>query len=198
MKSHADGQCPLSTSGLHMIIDGMIVIAHKQSKRYLQKKQRLFSRITTMKTSIDISSADLAAHAEALVKLTSEKALLPEENDALKRRVAWFENQLFGQKSEKRPQIDAAQLSLLGDTSAPITEPEGENEHITYIRKQNQKQRPDDCVNDNGLRSSDKVPVKIITIIPDELKGHDADLYEVIGTKSTFRLSQRPASFVVL
>ena len=29
-------------------------------------------------------------------------------------------------------------------------------------------------------------------------QGEDADLYEVIGTKSTFRLSQRPASFVVL
>jgi hypothetical protein len=41
-----------------------------------------------MKTSTDISSADLAAQAEALVKLTSEKALLQEENDALKRRVA--------------------------------------------------------------------------------------------------------------
>ncbi len=151
-----------------------------------------------MKTSTDISSADLAAQAEALVKLTSEKALLQEENDALKRRVAWFENQLFGQKTEKRPQVDAAQLSLLGDDSAPITEPEGDNEQITYTRKQNQKQRPDDCVNDSGLRFSDKVPVKIITIIPDELKGEDADLYEVIGTKSTFRLSQRPASFVVL
>jgi hypothetical protein len=149
-----------------------------------------------MNKSPDIKSADLATQAEALVKLTSEKALLQEENDALKRRVAWFENQLFGQKSEKRPQIDAidaAQLSLLGDDSAPITEPEGDNEQITYTRKQNQKQRPDDCVNDSGLRFSDKVPVKIITIIPDELKGEDADLYEVIGTKSTFRLSQRPA-----
>ena len=104
-----------------------------------------------MKTSTDISSADLAAQAEALVKLTSEKALLQEENDELKRRVAWFENQLFGQKSEKRPQVDAAQLSLLGDDSAPITEPEGDNEQITYTRKQNQKQRPDDCVNDSCL-----------------------------------------------
>ncbi len=67
-----------------------------------------------MKTSTDISSADLAAQAEALVKLTSEKALLQEENDALKRRVAWFENQLFGQKTEKRPQIDAAQFEFIG------------------------------------------------------------------------------------
>jgi hypothetical protein len=84
----------------------------------------------------------------------------------------------------------------LGDDSAPIAEPEGEKEHISYTRKKNQKQRPDDCV--NGLRFSDQVPVKIITIIPDELKGEDVAQYEMIGTKSTFRLSQRPASFVVL
>jgi hypothetical protein len=51
-----------------------------------------------MKTRTDISPADIAAQAEALVKLTSEKALLQEENDALKRWVAWFENKLFGQK----------------------------------------------------------------------------------------------------
>jgi len=39
VKSHADGQCALSTGGLQMIVDGITVIAHKQSKRYLQKKQ---------------------------------------------------------------------------------------------------------------------------------------------------------------
>lgn len=40
--------------------------------------------------------------------------------------------------------------------------------------------------------------MKVIPLIPDELKGDDADQYEVVGTKSTYRLSQRPASYVVL
>jgi len=39
VKSHVDGQCALSTGGLQMIIDGITVITHKQSKRYLQQKQ---------------------------------------------------------------------------------------------------------------------------------------------------------------
>lgn len=39
VKSHVDGQCPLSTCGLHMIIDGITVLTHKQSKRYLHQKQ---------------------------------------------------------------------------------------------------------------------------------------------------------------
>ena len=39
VKSHVDGQCAISTGGLQMIIDGITVITHKQSKRYLQQKQ---------------------------------------------------------------------------------------------------------------------------------------------------------------
>ena len=39
VKPHAAGQQLLSSSGLQMIIDGITVIAHKQSKRYLQQKQ---------------------------------------------------------------------------------------------------------------------------------------------------------------
>ncbi|MFN3711931.1 MAG: IS66 family transposase, partial [Alishewanella aestuarii] len=115
----------------------------------------------------------------------------------IKQRLAWFEKQLFGQKSEKRSLELGMQLSLLGDMVPPLAKPEGETEQITYTRRKG-KQRPDDCVNDSGLRFNDNVPVKIITLVPDELKGDDADQYEVIGVKSTFRLAQRPASFEVL
>ena len=134
-----------------------------------------------------------------LADIASENARLNQENEALKRRVAWFEKQLFGQKSEKRQSIDnALQLGLLGDIKAPQTEPEGESTTVTYQRGKGKKIRPDDCVNDSGLRFGEHVPVKVITQTPDELTGADADQYEVIGTKSTFRLAQRPASYVVL
>jgi len=89
---------------------------------------------------------------------SDEVAALREENAALKHRVAWFERQLFGQKSEKRPVNNLLQASLLGEP-APAIEPEGETVTVSYSRR---KQRPDDCVNDSGLRFSDKVPVQII------------------------------------
>lgn len=60
--------------------------------------------------------------------------MLQEKVEEFKRRVAWFEKQLFGQKSEKRRDIDITQLSLLGDFSVPVTAPEGEKEHISYTR----------------------------------------------------------------
>ena len=130
-------------------------------------------------------------------ELQAQYAKMTQSFAGIKQRLAWFEKQLFGQKSEKRALELGMQLSLLGDMVPALTQPEGETEYTTYTRRKG-KQRPDDCVNDSGLRFNDNVPVKVITLIPDELKGEDADKYEVIGVKSTFRLAQRPASFEVL
>ena len=55
-----------------------------------------------------------------------------------------------------------------------------------------------DCVTDAGLRFSDDVLVETRYLMPLELKGPDADQYEIIGTKTTCRLAQRPASYVVI
>lgn len=116
---------------------------------------------------------------------------------ALRNRVQWFEKQLFGQKSEKRHIDNPQQISLLGEPPSP-TPSEGEKETITYQRGKAKKQRPDGCVNDSGLRFNDQVPVELIQVTPPELTGPDADQYEVIATKTVYRLAQRPASYVVL
>ena len=141
-------------------------------------------------TDDDLTVAELAA-------LNAENSLLREENAALRQRVEWFERQLFGQKSEKRPADNPHQPSLLGAVP-PATPAEGEQVTITYQRGKAPKRRPDDCVNDAGLRFNGEVPVEVITLPAPELEGPDADQYEVIGTKSTFRLAQLPASYVVL
>ncbi len=141
-------------------------------------------------TDDDLTVAELAA-------LNAENSLLREENAALRQRVEWFERQLFGQKSEKRPVDNPHQPSLLGAVP-PATPAEGEQVSITYQRGKAPKQRPDDCINDSGLRFNAEVPVEVIALSAPELEGPEADLFEIIGTKSTFRLAQRPASYVVL
>lgn len=131
-------------------------------------------------------------------QLREENAFLREQVQLLKSRIEWFEKQLFGQKSEKRPVDNPHQgLLALGDSPAPV-EPEGEQITIIYQRGTAKKQRPDDCVNDAGLRFSADVPVEVIEMTPPELSGPDADQYEIIGMQTTFRLAQRPASYVVL
>ena len=117
---------------------------------------------------------------------------------ALEHQIAWFNKQLFGEKSEKRPVEQPHQPGLdLGEAAKPIV-PEGEKITVTYQRGTGKKQRPDDCVNDAGLRFNDDVPVEVIEHQPPELSGPEADQYEVIEIKTVCRLAQRPASYVVL
>lgn len=126
-----------------------------------------------------------------------ENARLREENAQLKKRIDWFNKQLFGQKSERRlAEVNPHQPSLLGAATEP-TPAEGEKITVTYERGKAPKQRDDGCVNDSGLRFGPDVPVQVIEQTPPELEGPDADQYEIISTKSTFRLAQQPASYVV-
>ncbi|MEZ3187843.1 IS66 family transposase, partial [Pseudomonas sp. LM13] len=67
-----------------------------------------------------------------------------------------------------------------------------------YQRGTGKKQRDDDCLNDTGLRFTADVPVEVVEHLPPELSGPDADQYDILGTKTTYRLAQRTSSYVVL
>jgi transposase len=130
--------------------------------------------------------------------LVDENTRLKEEVQSLKNLVAWFENQIFGQKSEKR----ISENPLQGDPlRAPVnTEPEKPaiKKVAEYERGKAKKKRPDDCNTDVGLRFSDEVPVEVINITPPELAGSDADQYKIIDTKITRKLAKLPASYIML
>lgn len=144
-----------------------------------------------MKTPRFQDDETLSAHAENVV--------LREQVEQLKGRVAWFEKQLFGQKSEKRlvENPEQGELNLLGE---PVhSEPAAEDKiTVTYQRGKAKKQRPDDCITDAGLRFGDEVPIEIISVVPDELKAADPGEYDIIDTKISHKLAQRSASYVVL
>lgn len=130
---------------------------------------------------------------------------LREENTTLKSvvqsqaaRIAWFEKQLFGRKSEKRLIDSPQQFDLLTAPTATETLPEEKPLTVTYQRGTAKKNRPEDCVTDVGLRFSDDVPVEIIRVTPPELEGDSAADYDIIDTKISRKLAQQPASYVVL
>jgi transposase len=120
---------------------------------------------------------------------------LQAEVASLKSQLEWFKQQVFGRKSEKRD-IDVPEQPLLnGFEVAPAEKPPGESETITYTRR---KRRGDDCVTDSGLRFDDSVEVKTIHCRAPELSGEDADAYEVVSEKVTYRLAQRRSHYLVL
>lgn len=134
-----------------------------------------------------------------LASIKKDNEQLSAQNAELTRQLEWFKRQLFGSKSEKRVEPNPYQLSL-GEQFAPPVErvDPRPKEIITYERGKGPKVRPEDCVSDAGLRFDASVPMKNIRLPVLELNGLSTDEYEVIDVKKTYRLAQRPASYVVL
>ncbi len=133
-------------------------------------------------------------------RLQAQNVQLQEQVHALKHQLDWFKRQLFGEKSEKRlKEINPDQLSIgeLLPKVAPIPEDQPKQK-ISYTRGKNHKNSLDGSPSDSGLRFDETVPVQEIKLSAPELSGEDADEYEVVSSKTTYRLGQRPGSYVVL
>jgi len=131
------------------------------------------------------------------VDSNAEIAVLKAQVQTLQTQLDWFKRQLFGAKSEKRLEIDPAMqadlLAALGeDLPAPV---KPETEKITYERR---KLRSDKTVTDTGLRFDDSVPVETIVLSSPALADVPEDEQVLITEKITYRLAQRPGSYVVL
>jgi transposase len=138
-------------------------------------------------------SADRIAHLEQNLSQRDQQIQI------LEQQLDWFKRQLFGSKSEKRLHAPAEQMDIADLLSMPAVEsaPAEEKVRVSYLRGK-RKQRDEDCATDKGLRFDGRVPVKTIHINAPELSGPDADQYEVIDYKISYRLGQQPSSYVVL
>lgn len=120
--------------------------------------------------------------------------------EQLTRQLAWFQREVFGQKSERR-EGDGNPLQLsLGEefdllSQKPVDE---EKQTVTYDRAKNKKKKSDANVNDSGLRFTSDVEVKEIYLDVPELAGENAQDYEIVSEKVVCRLAARPTSYVVL
>lgn len=142
----------------------------------------------------------IPAHTCSDLRLLQQMQVLLAEHKqeiaSLKHQLAWFKQQLFGEKSEKRLIDNPDQLALGEILKDSVPEQDVPTETVTYERRK--KQRSDDCVTDQGLRFNEDVPVDLIHLPAPEMQGEDADQYEVIDHKYTYRLAQRPGSHVIL
>jgi transposase len=117
--------------------------------------------------------------------------------EELEQQLQWFKKQLFGQKSERRTDLqpDPSQLNLgehlVGDPVQPAkaTPVQG---HTRRAREQREESA------DSGLRFDESVPVERIEIPNPELEGLDEDQIEEIGERITHQLAQRPASYKII
>ena len=108
-------------------------------------------------------------------------------------RTAEVKRQLFGQKSEKRLDIDPAeQLNLLAGlgVKAPPSLDDVPKQTVTYERRAKVR---DAAVTDGGLRFGPDVPVQTIEVTDPAIEAIPEDQREVIGEKVSYRLAQHPS-----
>src|SRR5947207_474859 len=153
-----------------------------------------------MPTPTETSTASNAnANARTPEQLAEMVGKLERENVNLKRQVAWFQRQIFGQKSEKRhAEPDGVQgvLGMAFDAVPDMPLPAKKTVVASHERKP--KQPPANTDESNLFFDEKKVPVEVIAVPNPETEGLAPDQYEVIGEKVTHRLAQRPGSYVVL
>lgn len=151
--------------------------------------------------------------AQSVVVKTQNITALRAENDTLRSRLGdteqqlqtlktqldWFKRQLFGERSEKRLLIDPAiQADLLAGLGSEVAAPPkpAEKQKISYERN---KPRAPGTVNEQGLRFDETVPVETIYLGPSaDLADLPKDQQRLISEKISYRLAQRPGSYVVL
>jgi transposase len=121
--------------------------------------------------------------------------------DTLKHQVEWFKRQLFGHKSERFAATpDPQQMHLgqvLGQELAASPAPETEQQVPAHTRRKARSDFTDESASAPFFDES-KVPVQTIEMPNPEAQVLDPGQYEVIGEKASYRLAQRPGSYVVL
>jgi transposase len=116
----------------------------------------------------------------------------------LSQRVAWFERQLFGQKSERRlVEADPTQGSL-GQSFDEIPADRPQNGKVAVAAHERERKPRPAGEDAQPFFDEAKVPVEVIEVPNAEIAQLAPGDYEVVGEKSTYRLAQRPGAYVVL
>ena len=160
------------------------------------------------------SAADFVAKSEREVKALAPAELIAlvskqgheivkQEHEIvnLRRQVAWFQRQIFGQKSERRlPELEGVQ-GTLGESfdAVPDVVPPNPKTRVASHERASQPNKPTNGADESSLFFDEqKVPVEIINVPNPEVAGLGLDEYEVISEKISYRLAQRPGSYVIL
>ena len=150
-------------------------------------------------TASGILSLDEAAayQPQQIVDLSRDRVNLSRDLAHAKQQIDWFKRQIFGQKSERRlVTTNDGQMSL-GELPDAAPTPPVERLVAAHSWRKSLK-KPD--TGDDSLPFFDetRVPVEVIELAAPETEGLAPDDFEVIGHKDSFRLAQRPGSYVVL
>jgi hypothetical protein len=119
---------------------------------------------------------------------------------SMQHRLAWFERNLFGTKSELLRVLENDQQLSLGEVLSPPAReaPAKERQVAGHTRRVTQHDAAAQDAESVPFFDESCVPVETIELRVPELEGAEAGEFEIIGQKVTHRLAQRPGSYIVL
>jgi len=119
---------------------------------------------------------------------------------SLQHQLDWFQRQMFGTKSERLRVLESSQQLSLGEVLAAPEDPVAAKERSVAAHTRRQAQQDAAVGDEESVPFFDEARVPIETIeVPDpQTQGLSPDEYEVISQKVSYRLAQRPGSYVVL
>ncbi|MGV6853204.1 MAG: IS66 family transposase [bacterium] len=130
---------------------------------------------------------------ETVKQLQQQNEVLQQTVVQLEHQLNWFKRQLFGSTSERHHVIqDIHQQDLFVNPNQTSEEPPEAFTSVEAHQRRKEKDRQN-SVQDKGLRFDETVPVKVIDQTPNGINEADIVRYE-----STFRLAQRPGSYLIL
>lgn len=153
-----------------------------------------FSRSSEPAKVAPLSATQLTALVQSQAQTITA---LGDQVAALKHPLEWFKRQVFGSKSERfAPEFDPTQMHLGEGLSVPTTLPES----LKSVPAHTRRLPTTDLASAETVPVFDesRVPVETITVIAAAMKQLAPEAFEVIGEKVSYRLAQRPGSFVVL
>jgi transposase len=137
---------------------------------------------------------------EAAQFAPAQVVALSEELAAAQQQIEWFKRQLFGQKSERRlSEAPSAQMSLGEVIDQGHAQDQAQERAVAgYTRRGATKDKAHSTEESLPFFDETRVPVEVIELAAPETQGLSAEAFEIIGYKDSYRLAQRPGSYVVL
>ena len=159
--------------------------------------QAMSSSPDTVHDVAEAAHATPGANVPDVAALLGENAALRAKVDDLAAQLETFKKLLFGSRSEKRT-VDIPGQGELFERTVSSDDKTAKKPVKGHERGTAKKGFPAGCVNGEGLRFDENVPVRTIVLEPEGIEGLSPDAYEIIGTEQRFKLAQNPSSYEVI
>ena len=155
-----------------------------------------WSALSSLEDAATLSPQNVLDLAAAWREWERTGAFLRQEIAGLRQEIDWFKRPLFGQKSERRIDIGSPGQMSLGEWPSEPAAPEAKGRPVVAHTRKAASRRNDD--ESAPFFDETLVPVEVIELSVPETDGLSPEDYEIISHKESYRLAQRPGSYVVI